>query len=127
MSRPAAAGWTDRRPALAARLAALQLYTGDLLPEVGPAEWVVEERDRLRALAARVGADAAQLALELNELSTGLRAAQRSVELDPYHDISWRLLATLHERLGDRSAAAVTRREHARLCADLGVPLPDLV
>ncbi len=114
---------TDQpRAALDARLAALDLYTGDLLPEVGPAEWVVEERDRLRALAARVGADAAQLGLELDDLVAGRRAAQRSVELDPYHDIAWRILATLHERLGDRSAAAVTRREHARLCADLGLP-----
>lgn len=117
----------DLRGALGAATAALGLYVGDLLPEVGPAEWVVEERDRLRALAARVGARAAQLGLKVGDLSAGLRAAQRSVELDPYHDISWRLLASLHERLGDRSAAAVTRREHARLCADLGVPVPDYV
>lgn len=118
-TRLAGAGHTAA--ALEARLAALDLYSGDLLPEVGPAEWVVEERDRLRAVAARVGAEAAQLALELGDLSAGRQAAQRSVELDPYHDIAWRMLATSHERLGDRSAAAVTRREHARLCADLGL------
>lgn len=112
----------DTGAALESRLAALDLYRGDLLPGVGPAEWVVEERDRLRAVAARTGAEAAQLGLELGDLAAGRRAAQRSVELDPYHDLAWRTLATIHEQLGDRSAAAITRREHARLCADLGLP-----
>ena len=120
-TRLAATG--DTAAALEARLAALDLYSGDLLPETGPAEWVVDERDRLRAVAARTGAEAAQLGLELGDLPAGRRAAQRSVELDPYHDIAWRMLATIHEQLGDRSAAAVTRREHARLCADLGLPV----
>ena len=111
----------DRATALESALAALDLYGGDLLPEVGPAEWVVEERDRLRTLAAGVGATAAELALEQGELAAGIRAAQRSIEIDPYHDNSWTLLAELHERRGDRSAAAVTRREHARVHADLGL------
>jgi DNA-binding SARP family transcriptional activator len=111
----------DRKAALESALAALDLYGGDLLPEVGPAEWVVEERDRLRTVAAGVGATAAELALEHGELAAGIRAAQRSIEIDPYHDHSWTLLAELHERRGDRSAAAVTRREHARVHADLGL------
>ena len=42
-------------------------------------------------------------------------AARRSLDLDPFHDPSWALLAEVHERLGDHSAAAVTRREHARV------------
>jgi DNA-binding SARP family transcriptional activator len=111
----------DRAEALLCALAALDLYGGDLLPEVGPAEWVVEERDRLRTVAARAGATAADLALKVGELATGVRAAQRSIEIDPYHDDSWTLLAELYERRGDRSAAAVTRRDHARIRADLGL------
>lgn len=110
--------------ALRAKLDAVATYTGPLLPEAGPAEWVVDERDRWQALAARVAAEAGQLGLELGELAAGCRAAQRSVELDPYHDIAWRVLAAAHERLGDLSAAAVTRREHARLLCDLGLPAP---
>jgi DNA-binding SARP family transcriptional activator len=111
-----------RHDLLAAQLSALDAYAGDLLPEVGPAEWVVEERDRLRALAARVAADAGRTALALGEFSSGVRAARRSLELDPYHDTSWDLLVRLFEALGDHSAATVARREHARVCAELGVP-----
>ena len=64
-SRDDAAG--RMREALRCRLDALELYAGDLLPEVGPAEWVVSERERLRVGAARVGAEAARLAYELAE------------------------------------------------------------
>jgi DNA-binding SARP family transcriptional activator len=110
------------REALRCRLDALDLYAGDLLPEVGPAEWVVAERERLRVGAARVGAEAARLAYELADLDTALRAAQRSLQLDPFHDPSWALVAELHERLGDHSAAEMTRREHARVIADLITP-----
>ncbi|HWJ52083.1 MAG TPA: BTAD domain-containing putative transcriptional regulator, partial [Propionibacteriaceae bacterium] len=114
---------SGRRPeALRCRLDALDLYTGDLLPEVGPAEWVVGERDRLRVVAARVGAEAARLAYELADFDTAVHAAQRSLQLDPFHDPSWTLLAELHERLGDHSAAEMTRREHARVVADLIAP-----
>ena len=112
------------REALLCRLEALDLYAGDLLPEVGPAEWVVAERERVRVGAARVGAEAARVAYELTDFDAALGAAQRSLQLDPYHDPSWSLLAGLHERLGDHSAAEMTRREHARVCADLiGQPL----
>ena len=117
--RAQAAGRT--REALWARQAALDLYIGDLLPEVGPAEWVVEERARLRLLAATVGAEAARSALQVGELAAGIRAARRSIELDPYHDSSWTLLVELTARSGDHSAAAMARREHARVRADLGV------
>ncbi len=111
----------DLHRALAHRLAALDLYAGDLLPETGPAEWVVPERDRLRTLGAQNGAEAAELACRMADLPAGLRAARRSLELDPYHDQSWRLLADLFERAGDHTAAAVTRRDHERVCAALGL------
>ena len=58
-----AAGREQGAEALRSRLAALDRYAGDLLPEVGPAEWVVEERNRLRLLAASVGSAAARDAL----------------------------------------------------------------
>ncbi len=111
----------DARLALDQRTSALDSYTGDLLPETGPAEWVVPERERLRALAASTGAAAAQVALNLGELAAGIRAARRSLELDPYHDQSWRLLAELCDRQGDHTAAAVARRDHERISAALGL------
>lgn len=107
--------------ALQCHLEVLELYTGDLLPEVGPADWVVHERDRLRGVAADAGADAARLALGLGELAVGVRAAQRSIELDPYRDRSWELLVEGLARMGDHSAAEVARREHLRARAELGI------
>jgi DNA-binding SARP family transcriptional activator len=118
------AGREQGSAALGSRLAALDRYAGDLLPEVGPAEWVVEERTRLRLLAASVGSAAARDALAEGELRTALEAAQRSVALDPYHDSSWQLVVEINERLGDQSAAAVARREQARVWADLGLLAP---
>ena len=53
--------------------------------------------------------------------AVGIRAARRSIELDPYHDSSWALLVELTQRSGDHSAAAIARRDHARVRADLGV------
>jgi DNA-binding SARP family transcriptional activator len=113
----------DGPAALAAQLAALEAYCGDLLPELGPADWVVTERDRLRTLAARLGADAAQTALGLGDWSAGIAAARRSIDLDPYHDPAWQALAELLDQAGDHSAAVVARREHARVCEELGVPV----
>ena len=107
--------------ALGAYSAAVEAYRGDLLPEVGPAEWVIGERDRLRTLAAHLAADAAGLALASGSWSVGIASARRSVELDPYHDPAWRALAELLDGAGDHSAAVVARREHARVCAELGV------
>lgn len=113
----------DRATALRSRLAALDLYAGELLPEAGPAEWVVGERDRLRSLAADAAAEAARGALEVGDLTPGVRAARRSLELEPFHDPSWLVLAALLEQLGDHSAAAVCRRDHARALAELGLPV----
>lgn len=118
-ARADAAG--DPRLALLHATSALDLYAGDLLPETGPAEWVVPERERLRAVAAATGAEAARVALVLGELPIGIRAARRSLELDPYHDQSWQLLAELCDRQGDHTAAAVARRDHERVCAALGL------
>jgi DNA-binding SARP family transcriptional activator len=111
--------------ALRLRLAALDRYSGDLLPEAGSAEWVVEERARLRLLAAEVALEAARDALATDDLRTALDAARRSVALDAYHDSSWELIVEICERLDDHSAAAVARRAQERVWVDLGLVVPD--
>lgn len=103
---------------------ALACYRGDLLPEVGPADWVVEERDRLRLRAAMVATASAAVAVELGEHSVALDLSRRSVALDPHHDPAWRLLIDCYERLGDLSAAAVARAEHQRIWDELGLSVP---
>ncbi|HET6295957.1 MAG TPA: winged helix-turn-helix domain-containing protein, partial [Kribbella sp.] len=97
----------------------LDLAVGELLPEVGAAEWVVAERERYRLAAADAAVQVAGLAPD----AEALRAAQRAVELEPLRDSSWLLLAELQEQRGDPTAAAATRREHARVCAELEAPV----
>ncbi|MGB7983469.1 MAG: AAA family ATPase [Candidatus Nanopelagicales bacterium] len=118
-------GATERRltgrDGLQRRKAALDCYQGELLPEVGPADWVLEERDRLRLLAARVAVAAAADAVALDDLSVAIDLARHSIALDACHDPAWRLLIEAYERLGDLSAAAVARADHRRVWDDLGL------
>ena len=113
-----------RGAALTTRRVALDLYLGELLPEVGPADWVVEERDRLRLLAAGLAAAAASDAIALADHEAAIDLARRSVSLDACHDPAWRLLIETYEQIGDLSAAAVARADHRRVWDDLGVVLP---
>ena len=118
-----------RGDALTARQTALDLYLGELLPEVGPADWVVEDRERLRLLAAGLAAAAAADAVSVADHGAAIDLARRSVTLDACHDPAWRLLIETYEHIGDLSAAAVARADHRRVWDDLGVvlPLPDEV
>jgi DNA-binding SARP family transcriptional activator len=102
--------------------AALELYGGELLPEVGPAEWVLAERDRLRLAAAEAALGIAGLS-RAESPADAVRAAQRAVDLDPLRDSSWLLLAELQDLVGDPTAAVATRREHARVYAELAPPV----
>lgn len=114
-----ARGDVDAR--IAARQRALAVYTGDLLPDVS-AEAADTERQRLKR---RAAAAAAGLAADHRARGAGpeaLAAAQRSIDLDPYQDRPWLLLADLHEQAGDASAAEFTRREYARIQAELAIP-----
>ena len=104
-----------------ARAEALALYTGDLLPEDGPAEYVVDDRDRFRLAAASAAAGLARDALDLDRPREALDAARLSVQLDRYQDLAWDLLVQVHEASGDFSAAARARHEHARVQAELDV------
>ncbi len=109
----------DVEGAVAANNRVLDSYAGDLLPEDGPAEWVVPERDRLRLVTAGAAEDLARGCRTLGRLTDAVAAARRTVELEPFRDPAWRLIAELHEASGDAGAAAHARREHARLVAEL--------
>ncbi len=109
----------DHGAAMTARSEALALYRGDALPEDGPAEYVVAERERLRLAAAAAAAALARDSRTLGHPRQALAAARRSVQLDRYQDRGWQLLAQLHEEAGDDSAATLARREHAQARAEL--------
>lgn len=100
---------------------ALTLYTGDVLPEDGPAEWVTGARERYRVRAAEAASSLAHLELHLGERRAAVAAASRAVEIDPWLDESWRTLVTVHRSLGDVVAARRADEDYHRMRIALGV------
>ena len=99
----------------------LEAYRGDLLPEDGPATWVVEPRERLRGLAARAGQWLAELSLGAGDPAEATRASLAGLAIDRYSDPLWRLLISAREAAGDHGAASRARQEYAVVLAGLGV------
>jgi len=102
--------------------AAMGLYGGDLLPEEGPAEWVVEPREQYRAAAVDVAREAAEAALLAGDARTAIDACRAGLGIDRYHDPLWRLLIEARQAAGDVSAANRDRREYEAILVELGVP-----
>lgn len=103
---------------------ALDLYRGDLLPEDGPAEWVVGPRERLRSMVADAAADLAQLELDRGRPEEAVQAAARSIELDECRDHAWRLLVAAYTDAGDAAAAYRATRGYRAMLGTLGIPSP---
>ncbi len=101
--------------------AALAQYTGDLLPEDGPAEWVVAERERYRREAAEVAWALADVELSRGNALPAAEAALRSLDIDPFRDSSWRTLIAAYEQAGDAAAAKRAQKGYADMLSSLGV------
>ena len=114
----AAQGDTDGR--IAARKHVLDLYTNDLLTDFPPTDHVDAERSRYRRSAAAAAAALASDYQALGESDLAMKAARRSVELNPEDETSWLIIADLHDAVGDHVAAEHIRREHAQIQAELG-------
>jgi len=106
---------------IAALRTALDCYGGDLLPEDGPAEWVVHDRERLRLAAADAAESVARAETSEGDNLGAIDHARRSLWLDPYRDSAWRLLIELHETCGDAAAAHTARAQHRRVLTELGL------
>jgi DNA-binding SARP family transcriptional activator len=105
--------------------AALEIVTslaGELLPEEGPADWVVGERDRLRQLLVAAAVAGADSALECGQPDVAVEIAQRALHAERYDDRAWRVLIDATEAAGDTCAAARAREGYAAMLDDLGVP-----
>jgi DNA-binding SARP family transcriptional activator len=105
--------------------AALDQYTGDLLPEEGPAEWVIEARERLRIQA---GDAAGRLAELLNDTHASMprviTCCERGLRIDRYADGLWKRLIASHESSGDLARAARLRSQYSEMLAELGISGP---
>ncbi|MFG1804893.1 BTAD domain-containing putative transcriptional regulator [Streptomyces sp. NPDC049040] len=101
---------------------ALRLYTGELLPEDGPAEWVVPLREHYRSQAVRAAHALAEVELGRGRPAAAVAAAGAGLSVDPFQDAVWRLLVTAHREAGDPAAAHQASLRHARVLAELELP-----
>ncbi|MEU8525916.1 MULTISPECIES: BTAD domain-containing putative transcriptional regulator [Streptomyces] len=117
--RAAAHGDAERAAGALGR--ALRLYTGELLPEDGPAEWVVPIRERYRNQAVQAAHTLAEVELGRDRAEAAVAAATHALSLDPFQDAVWRLLIAAHRQAGDPVAARHAERRHAQMLDALGV------
>jgi DNA-binding SARP family transcriptional activator len=111
----------DHRRMAAELRRAVELYSGEVLPEDGPAEWVMDTRERYRLRAAESAAMLANAELAFGNTAAAARAASRSVEIDPWRDESWRTLVEVLRRSGDLAAAERAHRRYQLVLQTLGV------
>jgi DNA-binding SARP family transcriptional activator len=100
---------------------ALAAYGGDLLPEEGPADWVVELRRQAAADATEVALLLAETALSAGSHDIAAAACARGLDIDRYHDGLWRLLVDAQERTGDLAAATRSHERYHAVLRELGV------
>jgi DNA-binding SARP family transcriptional activator len=116
----ARAGATDAM--LVGLTAALGTYSGELLPEDGPADWVVEERDRLHDTLAAAAERLAEVRAAGGQQVEAVQAAQLGLQHDRYRDRLWQLLIASLSAAGHPAAAASARTAYDEVLAEMGVP-----
>jgi DNA-binding SARP family transcriptional activator len=100
---------------------ALNAYGGELLPEAGPAEWVVMPRERYRMQASEATLTLTELHLARGDAARAVAVAERGLRIDRYRDAQWRQLITACELAGDRAAAVRARRSYDEMLSELGL------
>ncbi len=100
---------------------AVTTYVGDLVPEAGPAEWIVAARDARRLEAVDAAVSLAELWLEQGEPGRVISACRRGLRIDRYRDQLWKLLIAACEQVGDHMEAARARQAYDGVLNELGV------
>ena len=104
--------------------AALDAYGGELLPEDGPAEWVVEARERYRRQATQVASALAAAELARGNVAEAIAAAEHCIAtLDAHDDDAWQVLLRAYPDSGAPAKAAEAQRRYREMLASLGVEL----
>jgi DNA-binding SARP family transcriptional activator len=111
----------DIEQAIDALTQALALHKGDLLPEDGPDEWVVRDRERFRGAAVEAARTLGGLLLAEGDPAAACRACELGLDIDRNRDDLWRTLQLAHQTAGNHAAAKGARRRYERVLSDLGV------
>ena len=111
---------------------AVELYAGEFLGDEPYADWALEERERLRALATRVLRKLADLHLQAGQLPPANGALQRLAELEPLDQDAQKDLIAIMLRRGRHAEAArrydlVRHRFRRAFEQELDFSLPELV
>jgi predicted ATPase/DNA-binding SARP family transcriptional activator len=101
----AAASHTRESHDPAAYQAALELYTGDLLPEDRYEEWTLQPREALRQTFLQLSLDLAKVKETRQEYPGGIAALLRLLALDPSHEEAHCELMRLYALSGQRQKA----------------------
>jgi DNA-binding SARP family transcriptional activator len=107
----------DPRLAAIAYASVLDLYVGDVFPEEGPAEWVVEPRVELLEEATEAARGLAEALLALGDPLGAVRACRRGLALDRRDPALWRLCIVAYEAAGEPLSAERARERQRQALA----------
>src|SRR5262249_31141026 len=99
----------------------VDLYAGELLPEEGPAEWLLDERELRRSELCEAALGLAELLLAGGEALSAALDCVRAIRVQPVAESLWRTCALAYETAGDAAAAEQTRRRYQSVLAELGL------
>ena len=109
-------------------LDAIELYAGDLLPQLED-EWLIAERERLREMQLRISRDAVASLRERGDYRRAIEIAKRALRIDPWHEDVLRELIAARAQSGDRAGALREYRTFEDLLKrEIGAePMPETV
>jgi DNA-binding SARP family transcriptional activator/RecA/RadA recombinase len=119
----AAKAEADGTPSLALEhnLAAVALYRGDAYEGVAGADWVALEREQFRGRFVAAATRAGELLVARGDVEQAERVAGRAVEVDPWAEDAYAVLASVALARGDRPAALRTLDHALEALAELDV------
>lgn len=111
----------DHTAASASLREVLDAYTDEVLPEAGPADWIVRERERITVAVADAAERLADLELKAGDVVAASTAAERGLAVDRYRDRLWKIAIAAAERSGDAADAARLKDQYRAVLNELGI------
>jgi DNA-binding SARP family transcriptional activator len=103
---------------------ALAASSTELLPEEGPAEWLIAARERHAARLVEAALALATVHAQRGDMVPAAAACERALLVDRYSDAAWSLLLEIHCRAGNDAARARAQQRYSGMLRELGVLSP---